>query len=214
MSACWFWVGVVLVTMSALGTAFGGVLIKNNWGYWKPTQARSEEDLTVTVLVHGEAGPHDLLLRNVGVVWMTLGSDRRQESIGDKGQADFKNVPASFRGQEVPISIEAQGFEMVRPSERYRLSGASIDVTVRRRAARFAGRVQDKAGKPISDAVVSVAGMSVTTDIAGHFELTVPGDRLRPGLSLQVDAAGYATSQTEITPGANDSVITLKRGSQ
>jgi hypothetical protein len=213
MSACWFWVGTAMVGVCAVGGVFGGTLIKNNWGYWKPTQASREEVLTVTVLVHGEAGPHDLVLRNVGIVWMTLGPDRRQESIGDKGQADFKNIPASFRGQEVPVSIEAQGFEMVRPSEKYRLSGASIDITVRRRAACFAGRVQDKAGKPILDAVVSIAGLSVKTDVTGHFELTVPGDRLKPELPVQVDAAGYTTGRTTVTPGANDLVMILRRRS-
>lgn len=177
-------------------------------GFWLPKPA---EAFSVTVLVHGEAGPHDLVLRNIGVVWMTLGPDPRQERIGDKGQADFKNLPASFRGQEVPVSVEAEGFEIVRPSEKYRLSGTSIDVTVRRKTARLAGRVQDEAGKPVLDAVVSVAGTSVKTDATGYFELIVSGDHLKPELSVQVDAAGCATRRTMAVPGANDLVVTLNR---
>ena len=178
-------------------------------GFYLPKPA--PEAFTVTVLVHGEAGPHDLVLRNVGVVWMTLDPDRRQERIGDKGQADFKNIPANFRGQEVPVSIEAEGFEMVRSSGKYRLTGTSIDMTVRRKAARLGGRVQDEAGKPVSDAVVSVAGASVKTDATGHFELTVPGDRLKPELSVQVDAAGYATGRVTAVPGGNDLDVILRR---
>jgi hypothetical protein len=176
-------------------------------GFWLPRPA--SEAFTITVLVHGEAGPHDLVLRNVGVVWMTLGPDRRQERIGDKGQADFKNIPASFRAQEVPVSVEAEGFEMTSPNSNYRLSGPSLNVVLRRKATHLKGQVQNEAGKPVSDAVVTVAGMSVKTDTTGHFELTVPGDRLKPELSLQVDAAGYATWRGTAVPGANDLVVIL-----
>jgi len=169
------------------------------------------EAFTVTVLVHGEAGPHDLILRNVGVVWMTLGPDPRQEKIGDKGQADFKNIPASFRSQEVPVSVEAEGFEMVSPIRKYRLSGLSLDVVIRRKATHLAGRVQDEAGRPVSDAVVSVAGVSVKTDAIGRFDLTVPGDRVKSELSVQVDAVGYATRRATAVPGANDLAVILER---
>jgi len=185
--------------------AAAGVVIG---GFWLPKPA---EAFAVTVLVHGEAGPHDLVLRSVGVVWMTLGSDLRQERIGDKGQADFKNIPATFRGQEVPVSVEAEGFEVVRPNKKCRLSGPSIDVMVRRKTARLGGWVQDETGKPIPGAVVSVAGMSVKTNAAGHFELTIPADRLKPELALHVDAAGYATKQVTAVPGANDLVLILQR---
>ena len=76
-------------------------------GFYLPKPAA--ESFDVTVLVRGEKGSHDLVLRNSGMVWMTLGADRRNEKIGDKGQADFKNIPARFRGQEVAISVEADG---------------------------------------------------------------------------------------------------------
>ncbi|MBA3543040.1 MAG: TIR domain-containing protein [Chthoniobacterales bacterium] len=79
-------------------------------GFYLPKPA--PESFDVTVLVHGQKGSHDLVLRNSGMVWMTLGSDRRYEKVGDKGQADFKNVPARFRGQGVPISVEAMDWNL------------------------------------------------------------------------------------------------------
>ncbi len=76
------------------------------------------EGFSVTVFVHGEAGQHDLVLRNSGDVWITLDGDLRQEKIGEKGQAEFKNLPASFRGQAVAISVKADGFEMSNPQKK------------------------------------------------------------------------------------------------
>ncbi len=102
------------------------------------------ESFDVTVFVRGEKGPHDFVLRNFGTVWMTLGPDLRSERIGDKGQAEFKNIPVSFRTQEVPISVEAEGFEPAKPDAQYRLDHSSVSVVLRRRRLWLPGRVQSE----------------------------------------------------------------------
>jgi len=164
----------------------------------------------LTVFVHGEAGRQDMILRGTGFVILDLGADRRREPIGDKGQASFPAIPSQYRRQRVPVSVEAPGFELVNPGTQYRLEGHSLYVAVRRSSGRIAGRVQDETGKSIPDAVVSVAGLSAKTDATGYFELSVPGDRIRPELSLQVDAPGYATWRGTAVPGANDLTVILR----
>lgn len=37
MSGPFFWFGVALVASCAVGAVFGGQLIRNNWGYWHPS---------------------------------------------------------------------------------------------------------------------------------------------------------------------------------
>jgi len=63
----------------------------------------------LTVYVHGEHGPQDVLLRNSGRVVMRLGLEPRGEPIGADGQAFFPAIPASFRNQSVPVWVESDG---------------------------------------------------------------------------------------------------------
>ena len=100
----------------------------------------------MTVYVHGEAGRQDIVLRNSGYVLLDLGGDRRRQPIGADGQAYFHEIPANFLGQEVPISVESDTYEPTKPDEKYRLSGSSLYVSVRKRAGRISGRVQDENG--------------------------------------------------------------------
>lgn len=177
-------------------------------GFWLP---KPVEAFAVTVFVHGEAGPHDWVLRNVGTVWMTLGPDPRQERIGNKGQAEFKNIPANFRGQEVPVSVEAEGFEMTSPNSNYRLSGPSLDVVIRRKAVHLAGRLQDTEGHPVTNATIRVGDVQARVDVDGHFSLTL-ADLREPGeVSADVMAPGFKPWHGRFTPNAGEATIQLQQ---
>lgn len=173
----------------------------------KPTP----EAFSVTVMVHGENGSHDLVLRNSGVVWITLGTDLRQEKIGDKGQADFKNVPASFRGQEVPVSVEANGFELLKPKALYALGSGSVDVTVRRKAALLTGSVRDTAGRPVTTATVRVREVQVDADLAGRFKLTILGSDGSNEVMAEIAAPGFELWRGRLVPNGGDNAVQLRR---
>jgi hypothetical protein len=164
----------------------------------------------LTVYVHGEAGRHDLILRDQGSVLLDLGGDRRSEPIRDKGQAFFAEIPANFSGQMVSVSLDAAGYELVDPSPR-RLDGSSLYLAVRRKPVRLTGRIQDKDGKPVIGANITVAGIPATSNPSGRFELTIPGDRLQPDLSLQVIANGYDPWHGTIVPGGAEMTVSLTR---
>jgi hypothetical protein len=163
----------------------------------------------LTVYVHGEGGPQDLVLRNSGDVLLDLGGDRRRQPIGAEGQAYFPAIPPTFRGQEVPLGVESAAFELSDPKQKRRLDGSSIYLSVQRKAGHLSGRVQDDKGNPIPSATIKVAGLSTTTDSAGHFEFVIPGDRLQPELDLGAVASGYSSSHLKVVPNANDVVIPL-----
>jgi hypothetical protein len=43
MSAtCSFWIGIIVVAISAVGGIIGGNIVKNNWGYWNSTKTSSQ----------------------------------------------------------------------------------------------------------------------------------------------------------------------------
>ena len=164
-----------------------------------------------TVYVHGEAGPQEVVLRNSGRVVMDLGLDRRSEPIGENGQAFFPAIPSNFRGQDVFIAVESADFEAVNSTKELSLEGESLYLAVRRKRGRIPGFVQDSDGKPVDGAVVGVAGLWITTDALGHFDFTIPGDRLKKDMDLQAVAAGYLPTRLKVVPGSNEATVVLTR---
>ena|GEM_PF-853732 len=167
-------------------------------------------NFSLTVFVHGVAGPQDLFLRDQGFVMLDLGGERRREPIRDKGQAVFSEVPANFKGQTVNVSLDAKGYELAASDPQRRIEGSSLYLPVRRKAGFIRGSVLDEAGAPKVGATITVAGLTTHTDVAGNFEIIIPGDRLKDELSLQVMAAGCLPGHETVIPGSNDVVVMLK----
>jgi hypothetical protein len=120
-------------------------------------------------------------------------------------------VPSNFLDREVPISVESDTYESTKPDEKYRLSGSSLYVSVLKRAGRISGRVQDENGNPLSGVKIQVADFSTTTNSVGHFEFTIPGDRMQKELDLGAVASGYSSIHLKVVPNGNDVVIPLSR---
>lgn len=169
------------------------------------------ESFSVTVFVHGEDGVQDVPLRGEGSVVLDLGPDRRREAIGGKGEAHFSGIPASFRGQEVPVWLEAEGFVPIDSNAMHRLDGASLYLAVRRQAVVLRGRVQDPEGRPVSGASLHLRELSTTSATSGSFSFEIPGNLVQEDLSLAVSAPGYEFWRESVVPGSNDVVVTLQK---
>jgi hypothetical protein len=166
----------------------------------------------LTVYVHGEGGPQDIVLRNAGDVILDLGGDRQRKPIGADGQAYFPAIPATFQAQEVPVSVEDDGFEVSDTKNKYRLETTSLYLAVQRKAGRLSGWAKDENGNPISGATVSVAGFSTITGSSGYFELAIPGSKIQGELSLEALASGYApVTLNSVVFGSNPLTIQLRK---
>lgn len=166
------------------------------------------ESFPLTVFVQDEGVSQELVVNNNGYVQIDLDGDRRRETIGDKGQAFFPAVPSRFHDKSVPVTMKLPGFEQTGPGF-YVLKGNAVYLTIRKCAQRITGLVQDDSGNPIPNAVIGVSGITANTDATGFFELSIPVDRLKSDMPVQVQAAGYATWHGTGTPGANDLTIKL-----
>jgi hypothetical protein len=165
----------------------------------------------MTVYVHGEAGRQDIVLRNSGYVLLDLGGYRRREPIGADGQAYFSEIPANFQGQEVPVSVESDAFEVSDTKHKYRLDRPSVYLPVRRKGGHLSGWVKDEKGDPIPGVRVNVAGLSKVTDSSGHFEFAIPGQQMQGELHLEALASGYVpVSLNSAVPDANPLTIQLQ----
>jgi Carboxypeptidase regulatory-like domain len=89
------------------------------------------------------------------------------------------------------------------------VDGGSLYIPVRKKNGHVSGRVQDQDGNPISGAELSVAGMLTHSDVSGHFEFIITGDKLEQEMDLQAVAHGYKTQKYKVVPNANELTITL-----
>jgi hypothetical protein len=168
-------------------------------------------NFSLTVYVHGSAGPQDLPLRNEGHVLLDLAGDRRNEPIGDRGQAIFSEIPANFRGQKVNVGLEVSGYER-RDARPLLLEGTSLYVEVRRQALHITGNVIDgKTKAPVIGATVNVSGMSTKTQEQGRFDLALPSDHVRNDMVISVSAEGYQTWSTGVTTDSGPVGVALLR---
>ena len=191
-----------------LGGPVVGALLVIVLGFQLPPPATN---FALTIYVHGEAGPHEMVIKGSGYVLVDIGSERRREPIGDKGQAFFPEIPASFRGQQVNILLESDAYELVHPSQRPRLDGTSLYLAVRKKAGRITGRVQDEGGRPLRGVKITAAGLTTITNSVGTFEIIISGDSMQKEVSLQALSEGYVPwHDNSVVTNANDLIITLR----
>ena len=107
--------------------------------------------------------------------------------------------------------MESAVFELGDPKQKCRLDGSSIYLSVRKRAGHIYGRVQDDDGNPIPNAVIHVAGLTGVTDSAGHFELIISGDRLRPQMEIEIAATGYEPAYYTFVPNSEHVVLSFRK---
>jgi hypothetical protein len=164
---------------------------------------------SLTVYVHGARGPDDLVLRNQGYVVLDLGPDRRREPIGDKGQANFSGIPATFLSQPIRAWVEDEDYTVLRSNERRRIYNGTLDLVVQRRNAQISGYVRTSEGNPIVNARANIYDISTTTDQSGFFQLLIPGPRTEATMNLFISAVGFHNDRYEVVPNGNPTIITL-----
>jgi len=218
LAAAGFLFGVLRSVATYRGQAFGGIVEMGGpiiaaalvvWGGFALPPPEGGV-FAVTVFVHGPAGPQDAVLRGRGTVVMDLHGNRRPEPIDDKGAAHFVGIPAGFRGQPVPIGLDAEGFEPA-AGDPLKLTGESLYLPVRKSAVRLYGKVLDGREEPVAGASLEAGEFSAKTDTAGRFEITIPGEKVRQDMTLDVRASGFQPQTLGVTPGANEIRVSLKR---
>jgi len=178
-------------------------------GFYLPKPA--PESFEFTVFVQGEGGFGNIVLSNEGEVLVQLGADIRAEKIGDKGQAEFKNIPAKFRGQNVSVTVKADGFEVLNPSAKYSLSGDGLTIQVRRKAAIVSGNIVDTNGQLISNAKIRIGEIETNATDLGHFAIILPGSRSTQEVEAYISANGYISWHGRLVPNGGDASVQLRR---
>ncbi|MFT3910690.1 MAG: hypothetical protein QM737_14830 [Ferruginibacter sp.] len=153
----------------------------------------------VTVLVHGENGKDDLILPTRGKVKLIYGDANVLETINDKGEATFKQIPSQFFNSDLTVEIlffdpGGEPYRAVKPDSLYHLKKASyIDLTVKLYGLdMLKGIVTDfKTGDPIPNVRISILGIDTMSNNYGEFTLLIPREHQRKFQTVRAFKEGY-----------------------
>lgn len=203
------------VDMGQLVSAVNPKPTKRNW--WLPLalagimviyiiakDVMNSKPFGLTVFVHGPEGVEQRLLRSEGKVVLHIGQDQREASINEKGEADFKEIPAKFRGKTARILIDhPQPYQSTHPDSMYLLLPSRpvyLEVSLRNTDKIF-GRVFDfDSGDPLSDVTVSIRNVKTSSDENGYFELKIPAGLQAKFQNVAFQKAGYQFSEMDSVP--------------
>jgi hypothetical protein len=177
-------------------------------GFWLPKPA---SNFPLTVYVHGPDGPQDLILRGSGYILLDIGGERKKRPIGNDGEVVFSEIPANFRGQEVAVTLDADGYDLYDSHQKAHLTESSVYVEVHKKPGSVRGYVHDDEGKPLQDVSIALAGLTAQSNQNGYFEIDIPGKLLQNGLTLTAVAADFKPWTETVVPNSNDVMITLHR---
>jgi hypothetical protein len=203
------------VDMGQLVSAVNPKPTKRNW--WLPLalagimviyiiakDVMNSKPFGLTVFVHGPEGVEQRLLRSEGKVVLHIGQDQREASINEKGEADFKEIPAKFRGKTARILIDhPQPYQSTHPDSMYLLlPGRPVYLEVSlRNTDRLFGRVFDfDSGNPLAGVTVSIRNVKTLSDENGYFELKIPRDLQAKFQHVAFHKPGYVFSEMDSVP--------------
>jgi hypothetical protein len=191
---------------------FGGVacfflvFTVNPTQYFAQTADCDFKTVTLIVVVHGEKGIQDILLRSQGQVMLDILPDaerssgaRRSEPINYEGQALFEGIPV---GSKVKCSVEfSEQYHVVKPDTTYtvypqskiflKVALAGLD--------KISGRVF-YLGNPLSETRVLLSDLVAKTDSNGFYKIIIPKNYQQKQQTLTFIKSGYPTKKIEAYP--------------
>jgi hypothetical protein len=149
-------------------------------GYKLVPPAPETFDLTVRPY---SADGRDPIIK-AGKITLDLGNDRRTASVGDKGEADFKGIPAKFKSAPLKVLPEIDGYDNKGQTLTLAANSNILEVPLLRAAPiSLKGRIDPPPANPKSIRIVVDGQKDETSpDDLGRFELSVngkAGDRVR-----------------------------------
>jgi len=172
------------------------------------TKGGSGDPAQLTVLVHGEKGKDHLVLPNRGKVKLIYGDANVVETINDKGEATFKQIPQDFFTANIRVEIlfsdpQGEPYRAVHPDSLYRLTqGKYIALEVRLYGlGQLMGIVKDfETGDLISGVRISIQGTATFSNQYGEYTLIIPVEQQRKFQTVRALKDGYESFEYKNVP--------------
>jgi hypothetical protein len=178
----------------------------------------NEDSTQLTIYVHGPRSKQEIVLENIGSLIVDFDNDRRSAMIGQNGRTNFGEIPKKFKNKEIGIGLEAPGYVLSNPNEKYILNGNPIYLSVKNddSLGKISGIIKNRDGsKLIMNALILIGNdTSIVTDEYGIFKIILPEsmqvkDSQSPYL-LTVRKDGYKITTEYYYPKSGDIEIRLE----
>lgn len=149
---------------------------------------KMQTPLALTITVDNRT-PNPELPFEGGTLRLQYGDKTDTQAI--QTEADFKGIPANFRGEELSLHFEATGFVSVDTS--FELSSSLLTLPIRRDNSfgRVFGTVKDGNGNLLAGAEIRVQDLNTISGSNGTFELKIPFAKQRKQQRVTANLQGY-----------------------
>lgn len=167
----------------------------------------------LTVYVHGPQGHQDIILDKTGTLVVDIGNRRERLAIGEDGKVTIPDIPGDFLGENLEISIEADGYEGVSTEKSFVFDGNPVYFAVQPAQAlgKIEGVVKDLSnGKTLAGMKVTINNKyDVETDASGRFTYQIPSAEISDHYDIQVQGDKYKTKSLFYYPQSGAADIRL-----
>lgn len=174
-----------------------------------------EDSMQLTVMVQGVDGLPIPELQNTGKIIVDFGNDRRAPLIGQDGRTNLGEIPQKFRGEKIPLVLQAEGFEATEPDKQYIMEGKAVYFFVKRDSSLglVQGIVKDRSGENfIAGALVMIdQETTLKTDSLGRFRTVLPPEKQRDTYTITVKKEGFKVKTDYYKPKSSPTEIRLDR---
>jgi hypothetical protein len=156
---------------------------------------QKDKPFNVNVIVHGNKGMTDHVLKNTGTLTLSYGQQTVNAKINENGEAFFKEIPAAYKDDSAIVqltNLNGLPYKLSCGDDcKILLSPANAYLEVKATGLdSIKGQVTAE-GYALKDALVIVKGISVTSDESGNFLLIVPEDKQELRQQVNVTKPGY-----------------------
>ncbi|WP_026451294.1 carboxypeptidase-like regulatory domain-containing protein [Aequorivita capsosiphonis] len=202
---------IILILVLVWSISVYSIYLYNNEG------GPSGNSSQVTVLVHGEKGKDQLVLPNRGRVKLIYGDANVVETINNKGEATFKQVPPAFFEKDATVEIlftdpEGEPYRAKNPDSVYMLTkGKYISLEVKLFGLNnLRGVVRDfETGEPVDSVRVSILGLETFSNQYGEYTLDIPKEQQRKFQTVRALKKGYQPFELSKVPVQTDDELPI-----
>ncbi|MCB9292152.1 MAG: hypothetical protein H6559_03320 [Lewinellaceae bacterium] len=150
------------------------------FNFFSKSKFEKKDSYSLTVFVHGKRSRNDLVLKKVGFVEITYGTKKARESIDEKGQAIFNEIPNRFFDENARVYINVQDtngepYKSLYPDSLYELNvGEPIYLPVTLSGLDLVFGTVIWNDEPLEGVIVSAGRIRDTTDKLGNYNLQFP----------------------------------------
>lgn len=162
------------------------------------------ESFMLTVLVHGEGGIDDLILKDQGEVRLDVGTGRFEAKVNERGEATFKEIPGLYIGRSCTLTIDhPQPYKATKPDEQYVLrkdAALYLEVSLTGLDSVF-GYVRDATTERMLQGVrISSRDIETYTNAHGWYSLKFPPNAQQKFVTLWAEKPGYRIDRIDSVP--------------